>query len=299
MIAIGVDAGGTSTVAALAHDGGFVREASGPAANPSSLGVDGSAAAIIAAIRGVAVADEPDAIHAGVAGAGRASIARALEARIAEAFPSARVSVGDDAQIALRGAIPEGPGVVAIAGTGSIAYAEHGDQRVRIGGFGYLLGDEGSAFALGMGAVKNYARALDGRAPREETCELVARALEAPDRETLLAAIYDARLVPTRIAALAPSIIAFAGKGNRTSTKLVQEAAKDFGELVRAAIKGAGLADASPTVALAGGLFAENSLFTFLVETRLNGDTPGITIVRDGEAPVRGALRIALSPVVA
>jgi N-acetylglucosamine kinase-like BadF-type ATPase len=299
MIAIGIDAGGTGTTAALARDGAFVREAPGPAANPSSVGVEASAAAIVAAIRAVADGALPDAIHAGVAGAARASVARALEARIAEAFPGARVSVGDDAAIALRAAIPEGPGVVAIAGTGSVAYAENGAHAVRVGGLGYQLGDEGSAFAIGIAAVRLYGRALDGRAHRDETCELVARTLAAPDRDALLAAVYDAPLVPATIAALAPSIIAFAGKGNRASTKIVQDAAKDFGELLKAAVKAANLLDASPAVALAGGLFRENSLYSFLVETRVNGDIPGVTIVRGGAAPVHGALRLALAPVAA
>lgn len=293
MIVIGVDAGGSASVAALARDGAYVREAAGPAANATTLGVSAAADAIIATIRNVAQSEGPDVVHVGAAGAGRAYVARALAARIGAAFPGARVSVGDDAEIALRGAIPEGPGVIAIAGTGSIAYAENGEQRARVGGLGYLLGDEGSAGALGLAAVRLLGRVYDGRANRDETTDLVARTLNAPDRDALLAAIYDRAYAPATVAALVPSIIAFAGKGNRAATKLVQEAAKDFGDLVKAATKAASLLEASPTIALAGGLFAENSLYSFLVETRINGDVSGATIVRDGGAPVRGALLLA------
>lgn len=293
MIAIGVDAGGSSTVAALACDGGDVREASGPAANATTLGVGPAADAIVATIRNVAVDLAPDAIYVGAAGAGRDDVAQALAARIGAAYPHARVAVGDDAEIALRGAIPSGPGAIGLAGTGSIAYAENGEVRARVGGLGYLLGDEGSAGAIGLAAVRLLGRVYDGRAMRDETSDLVARTLDARNRDALVAAIYDHAYTPATIAALAPSIVAFAGKGNRASTKLVQEAAKDFGDLVKAATKAGGLLAASPAIALGGGLFTENSMFTFLVETRINGDIPGATIVRNGGAPVRGALALA------
>jgi glucosamine kinase len=293
MIAIGVDAGGTGTVAAVSRAGGAIREATGPAANATTVGVAAAAAAIVATMRSALGEDRPDSVHAGVAGAGRPEVAHALEAAIAQAFPSARVVVSDDASIALRAAIAAGPGVILIAGTGSVAYAENGAIHALIGGHGHLIGDEGSAFALGMAAVRFYARVLDGRATPDETTALVARALRAPDRAALHAAIYDARLDPAAIAALAPSIVAFAGKGNRTSTKIVQDAARDLGDLIKAALRAAQLTEGSPPIALAGGLLRDNSLLTFLLETRITGDFTGSEILRGGFEPVRGALRLA------
>ncbi|MFN2461330.1 MAG: N-acetylglucosamine kinase [Candidatus Velthaea sp.] len=293
MIAIGVDAGGTSTVAALSQNGTFVREARGPGANATTMGVDDAADAILRAIRAAASGAVPDAVYVGAAGAGRAQVAAALQALLSRAFPAARVVVGDDAAIALRSAIPEGPGAVVVAGTGSVAYADNEGVTARVGGLGYLLGDEGSAFAIGLAAVKLYGRVLDGRALRDETTDLAARALAASDRDELIGAVYAARFAPSTLAALAPSIIAFAGKGNRASTRIVQDAAKDIGDLLKAAVKAVGLADCSPRVALSGGLLRENSLLTFLIETRINGDIAGATVVRNADEPVRGALRLA------
>jgi N-acetylglucosamine kinase-like BadF-type ATPase len=158
---------------------------------------------------------------------------------------------------------------------------------------GYLAGDEGSAFWIGMQAVKLCGRVLDGRAVRDETTDLVARVLDVTDREGYIEALYERVLDPAQIAALAPSIIAFAGKGNRASTKIVQQAAQELGDLVKAALRAVQLLEASPRIALAGGLFRENSLLTFLLETRLNGDVAGAAIVKGGDDPVRGALRLA------
>ena len=293
MIAVGVDAGGTSTIAAVSEGGEFRREARGPGANATTIGVDDAADIIIKTIRGALHHAEPATIYVGAAGAGRAPIARHLEELIGLAFRSAKVIVGDDAAIALRAAIPDGDGAVLIAGTGSVAYAEHGTRAQRVGGLGYLVGDEGSAFWIGMQAVKLYGRVLDGRAQRDETTDLVARSLDASDRERYLAKLYDCPMKPATIASLAPSIIAFAGKGNRASTKIVQQAAMELGELVKAALRAVELLDASPRIALAGGLFRENSLLTFLLETRINGDVAGASLVKNGDDPVRGALRLA------
>ena len=201
--------------------------------------------------------------------------------------------VGDDAAIALRAAVPAGPGVVLIAGTGSVAYAENGDRKVLVGGLGSVVGDEGSAFAIGMAAVRLYGRVLDGRARRDETSDLVARVLDAADRDAYLAAVYDAKLDPAAIAALAPPILAFAGKANRASSRIVQEASKELGDLVKSATAQAGLLDESPAVVLAGGLLRENSLLTFLLGTRIVGDIPGAAVIQGGDPPVLGALRIA------
>lgn len=294
VIAIGVDAGGTSTIAALSRNGEHIRETTKSGANPTTIGTEDAADVIITAIRDVLQHGEsPDAIYVGAAGAGRERIAAELESMIQAAFRGARIAVGDDVAIAFRAAIPDGDGAVLIAGTGSVAYAEHGERKQRVGGLGYLAGDEGSAFWIGMQAVKLYGRVLDGRAGRDETTDLVARALDAPDRERYIAALYDETTKPAKIAALTPSIIAFAGKGNRASTKIVQQAAQELGDLAKSALRAVGLLDASPRIALAGGLFRENSLLTFLIEQRLTGDVAGGTIVKGGDDPVRGALRLA------
>jgi N-acetylglucosamine kinase-like BadF-type ATPase len=292
-ICVGVDAGGTHVAAARSRDGRFERELTGPGANVAVLGAQAAAASIAATVRTLLAGDVAANIVVGAAGVGRgdgrAALARALET----AFTGAHVVVFDDAEIALQTVAPDGPGVVALAGTGSIALAVNGGTQTRVGGLGYLVGDEGSAFAIGMAATKLLGRVYDGRAPRDETTDLVARDLGASDRASYLDAVYGPSFAPARIAALAPAVIAFAGKGNRVAAKIVQAASAEFGELVKAAAKLAGLLDASPTVVLGGGLFRENSMYTFLVETRVVGDIAGAAIVRMTEDASRGALRLA------
>jgi N-acetylglucosamine kinase-like BadF-type ATPase len=293
VVAVGVDAGGTTTRAAVSENGAPAGTAEGPGANPTTLGVDDAADAIVQVVRKALEHRRPDAIVIGAAGAGRHAIAGTLEALIGSAFADCRVAAGDDAAIALRAAIPDGPGLVLIAGTGSVAYAENGERRARVGGLGYRVGDEGSAFALGMAAVRLYGRVLDGRAKCDETTALVARALDAPDRDAYLNALYDAPIVPARIAAIAADVIALAGTGNRVATKLVQQAGSELGDLIRDVARQTGLVEASPSVALAGGLFAENSLLSYVLELRIINELPGASIVRGGDGAAVGALRLA------
>jgi glucosamine kinase len=292
-IAVGVDAGGTSTVAVLSRGGVRATSARGGPANPSSCGMAAAAQTIVGLVRELTRGEQLAALYVGAAGAGSAAAATGLEGALRAAFPQARLAVDDDTRSALRAAVPAGPGVVLIAGTGSVAYAENGEIVARVGGAGYLLGDEGSAFAIGLAALKLYARALDGRRRSDETSALAAQAFEAQDRGALLLAIYGSRLDVAKVAALAPSVVALADGGDRTATKIVQTAAQDLGELVKAATKQAALLEASPAIAFAGGLLRENSLLSFLLETRVQGDIPAAKIVRLREEPAHAALRFA------
>ena len=83
------------------------------------------------------------------------------------------------------------------------------------------------------------------------------------------------------------------GKGNRVATKLVQTTASDLGDLIRDAARATDLKEASPLVALAGGLFGENSLLSYLLELRIINELPGASILRNGDGAAIGALRLA------
>ncbi|HEV3157198.1 MAG TPA: BadF/BadG/BcrA/BcrD ATPase family protein [Candidatus Baltobacteraceae bacterium] len=297
VVVVGVDAGGSCTVAVRALVAGESlleehRVRMGPA-NPNLVGLESTVATILAAVRAAAQDRTLDAIHVGVAGGEPPPVAEAIGTALRAGFPGLAVRVGHDALVALRSAIPHGPGIVLIAGTGSVAYAENASRAVRVGGAGYLLGDEGSGFAIGLAACKLAMRVFDSRARSEETSEFVMRTLEVRDRNELIAAIYSTPIDVARIAAIAQEIIALANHGNRAATKIVQTAALDLSELVRSAALQAGLNEASPHVALSGGILEKNSLLTHLLEARVLGDLSGAQILRAGIDPVIGALRLA------
>lgn len=289
-VAVGVDAGGSSTVVGISHDAVFVRKNVGPGANPSSIGVAVASATIATTILAALDGKLPDAIVVGAAGAGRGDIARDMTSALQSRFSGANVEVSDDAHIALRAAVPEGPGAVLIAGTGSIAYAQWEGTPYRSGGYGYLLGDDGSGFAIGAAAAKALLRHYDGRAPRDEFITAIEEALDARAAFDVLERIYGNPNAVSRIAALAPLAIERASRGSRSAGKIVQNAALELAELVKSLVKRAGMSTSSSPIVLAGGLLGSNSMLTFLLETRLQNDLPSMSIVKNAREPYAGAL---------
>lgn len=295
-LVVGVDAGGSRTVAAASCDGDVLRVRHGEAGNPSVLGVTASSVAIARAIESVLEGEVAQAIAVGAAGAGRQQTAGELLAALAVRFPAARIAVIDDAQIALRGAIPDGDGIVLIAGTGTIAYAEVGGERFRAGGYGYALGDEGSGYAIGAAALRHLLHSYERRAPSDALAAAIAAHAGASSVRGVLEFVYGGAPA-TRIASCAPVVLTCAAEGERSATKIVQRAALDLFELLKSVVRygyperkleGAQSKEEG-RLAFSGGLLRENNLLTYLLETRIRNEFPEIQIVKGGE-PWRGAV---------
>jgi N-acetylglucosamine kinase-like BadF-type ATPase len=264
---VGVDAGGSHTVAALARGERVLRTIAGDAANPNVVGLEAAAAAIATSIERVVEGDSPAAIAAGVAGAGTEQTRERLLALLRTRFPNARIAVTHDARIALRAVIPQGDGAVLVAGTGSMAYAEVGDRHFRAGGYGYLVGDAGSGFAIGAAAVR--------------------RIVEQGDRD-LLASIYRSASPVAEIAAYAPAVLQDAARGEPRATAIVRHAAAGLVELIRSVVAQSG----APALALgfAGGLLREPSVLTESLECRIAEASLGVRILPARKEAYLGAL---------
>ena len=163
-----------------------------------------------------------------------------------------RVHVGTDVQAAFHDAFGEGPGILLMAGTGSIAWGRAEDGRVaRVGGWGWLLGDEGSGYAMGLEAMRRVARSADRRAPATQlTMRLLAR-LGLGSPEELIA--WCGTASPGAVAALVPDIHAAAVDGDAVAAELLEQALEAH---VLTLLGTLGPWRRSPTVALGGGLLA-------------------------------------------
>ncbi len=255
MIAVGVDAGGTGSRAVVVRDGAVVeRHDLGPInVLLHADAVDRLAAAVTDA--GAAAAGF------GLAGLRSAEHARELTAELARRT-GARVAVGDDTDAALAGAFAGGPGVVVIAGTGSGAAGRDAAGRTaRVGGHGFLLGDEGGGYWIGREAVRAALRGADGTGPPTALTELVRRAFDSltgaetlvhqrpTDRQLL------SRLVPLVAAAATGTPLgpgAPAPGGDTVASRILAEAAVYLAELAGAVRARLG---ADLPVAGVGGIF--------------------------------------------
>jgi N-acetylmuramic acid 6-phosphate etherase len=297
---LGIDGGGTHTVALLAGRGGAVlgRGTAGPS-NRQAVGTARALAALDEAVSAAFAAagrtrGPVASACLGLAGADRAEDQAVLREWAARARLAGQVDVTSDAAILLAAGTPEGWGLVLIAGTGSIAFGRAADgRRARAGGWGHLLGDEGSAYALVMAALQAVARAADGRGPATGLTERLLAGLGVPQPQGLIAAVYRGGRDRADLAALAPLVVE-AAQDDAVAARVVEEGAQ---ELARAGAAVAGQLgwDGPVPLALAGGLLLGSAGYRerVLGGLRSLGVQPGA--VARVEEPARGALQVALS----
>ena len=259
---LGVDGGGTRTRVALADESGVeLARAEGSAtlvdpANPkATLGV-------IAELCREAVekadVDLPVAgLWAGIAGAGIEPTRSAVETALREAGLSSRTVVGADAEATFHDAFPSGPGILLIAGTGSIGLGRGaGDARIRVGGWGSLLGDEGSGYGIGMSTLRALVRGEDGRGDATDLRSPVLQALGVSDSLDLIKWVAAAKKAD--VASLVPLVRERADAGDEVAQRVIDNAVRELVGHVRTLIRRLDPWIGVPEVALAGGLIDKN-----------------------------------------
>ncbi len=213
---LGVDAGGTATRAVLVRDGAVVERIESEPLN--ALLDTGVAERLVQLVR------ESGAALAGIGlpGLRGEAAAAGLQSQIASRV-EAQVAVADDAEIARLGAFNGGPGIVVVAGTGSIALGCDGrGRRARAGGHGYLLGDEGGGYWIGLEALRAALRSRDGSGPRTRLETGLPERLGA-DLDRLLRDVYAAPADRLRLACLAP-FVAEVAEADEVARALLSEA---------------------------------------------------------------------------
>jgi N-acetylglucosamine kinase-like BadF-type ATPase len=289
---LGIDAGGSKTVA-LAGDADRTlgRGTAGPA-NPNLVGPDAALAALGRAA-GLALAEAGDqdgeVAVAWIGGAGAWPMIDELRARVALAVGADRIEVSHDGRLLLAAAgIDEG--VALVAGTGSSAYGrDRSGVEVTVGGWGHLLGDEGSGYDIARAAMRAATRAIDGRGPATALVASLLRATGASGPGELRDRAYPAPPID-ETAAFARSVIECAEAGDDVATAIADGAGAELAALcVRAATA---LRIAPPCrIVAGGGLFAAGSPLLDAVAARL-GELDHALITND-EEPAAGALALA------
>ena len=148
----------------------------------------------------------------------------------------------------------ESHGLVIMAGTGSFAAAVRDGQHVTYaGGKGPLLGDEGSAYAIAVAALRAVARAMDRRGPETQLTELIRAHLGVESAWGLVGKVYDPPLARHEIAGIAPLVSCAADRGDQTARAILTSAAHDLADMAQAALCRAGWSDGELPAVFAGG----------------------------------------------
>jgi N-acetylglucosamine kinase-like BadF-type ATPase len=295
-IVAGIDGGQSSTSAVVLDAAGTLlgRGMAGPADHvdepaDSRRAADACETALAGALRAARL--EPGAELAAVV-IGLSGFEGAWHGRLPN-VKSERVRCVHDAVIALAGAVRERPAAVVIAGTGSVGYGEsaHGEP-LRVGGFGYLFGDEGSSFAIARTALAAAMRFTD----RGVLTDLGAAALayfDVRDLRALARAVALRGIARPQLAGFARVVLDAARLGDPEARGIVDDAAAALTGLAQLIVEQLGGPDRPPVpVAFVGGAM-ENAAFRAEVEGRIAAATPLAHVVAPRSEPVIGAALLA------
>ena len=277
---LGLDIGGSSSRARLVEDARIIAEAEGPGANVAALRprvVESRLRALL-----VGMAARPIACCAGSAGAEVPAGRERLDRILAALLPDCRITVVHDARLVLAAAGFES-GIALISGTGSVAYGRDGSGReARAGGWGWLVGDDGSAAWLAREAAREVMLRSDSGEPLGSLGDSMLEAVKARGITDLMGKLNGLN-EPRQWAALA-HVVFEAASNDAGAALLVERAAFALGDLVGLVRKQLSL---DGPLVLAGGQLLNQPRLESAVRTRLGAAT------RLQEPPVAGAVRLA------
>ena len=299
-IVIGIDGGGSKTHAIVANESGeSLGEATGPGSAVKPGEEDASADVIAQVVRDALASAKmtqvtPRVICVGVAGAGREQAKQALWQALVARDIASDIVVHPDFGIALDDAFGDGPGVLLIAGTGSAAFGRSpAGSSGRCGGWGPIIGDEGSGTWIGRRALSIVSAAADGRESQTALTGAVLTAAEVNEVIDLIP--WAASATRQQIASLAPVVFSVAEAGDLRANALISLAVEELMLHIRALGQQLfGDERAAIPVALAGGLMTRGTTLRKRLEHRLRAAVPGAQVKPGPIVPARGAVRGAL-----
>jgi N-acetylglucosamine kinase-like BadF-type ATPase len=299
-LVLGIDGGQTSTTAAVCDFEGLLRGVgrAGPANHVWEPG------GVARARRAVARSAKQALRQAGVEGAtlqaaflgitgtkGDGRTERALQ----DSLPARRLRIDNDKVNALASVTAGKPGVVVIAGTGTIAYGENPrGQNATATGWGYLLGDEGAGFWIARQAIAAACRAYDGRGEKTKLADLLLDAARVADMWDLHFLIYSERLSRADMAALAVVVPEAAEDGDRAALQILRTAGRELGLAGGTVARRLGLHRGRCTVGQVGGVFraSRDVKASFRRETKKR--VPKAVFAEPRFTPVIGSVLLAL-----
>lgn len=299
-IVIGIDGGGSKTHAIVADEQGrTIAEMVGPGSAVRPGQAEHSATVISTVIRDALASCEmthvvPRALCVGVAGAGRETERQELWQALSTRELATELALHSDFSIALDDAFGDGPGVLMISGTGSVAFGRGPTGTTsRCGGWGPVCGDEGSGAWIGRRALSVVTASADGREPDTALVGAILTAAQVNETADLIG--WAAGAPPSQLATLAPVVLSVAESGDLRANAIVSLAVEELVLHVRSLARQLfGDERAALPLALSGGMMSRGSTLRKRFEHRVKSAVPGAQLRSEEVVPARGAVRAAL-----
>lgn len=228
----------------------------------------------------------------GAAGSDRDAVRIPLQRLVGELVAGCVEIVGD-MSVALHAAFGDGPGVVVVAGSGSIAYGRNpAGETARAGGWGFAISDEGSGYWIGRQAVSTCLRRFDetGQWSGEFLSELM-EILEVRTREQMILTVNGSP--PPNFASLVPAVLALGDRGDGTAQAVLKAAGKELAALAMVVLKKLFVNAPTAPVGMSGGVFKNSAFVRQVFYNCLLAAFPPAALNPSVVEPVLGALELA------
>ncbi|MBP9212264.1 MAG: hypothetical protein KBF97_05645 [Bacteroidetes bacterium] len=300
---IGMDGGGTKTHAVIMDSTGrtVAEHFAGPS-NFQIIGVEKAAETIMALVdmcceSAGCSTKQLRAVVCGLTGAGRAGDQKRMADGLkkyarSQKKPLNNVIVESDARVALEGAFNGAPGIILIAGTGSIAFGKDRKGNVhRVGGWGRVLGDEGSGYYIGRLGLTAVTRQIDGRGDKTTLTRMIAQHFALNDQTAIINAVYKENF---DVASIAPLVLKAASRKDHVCQAIVENAVIELAWHIGVAaekVSGRTVKKVREKVHVSfiGGLIANDTIVSRLLNNYLAFHFPVIEIIPSMSSPAYGA----------
>ena len=302
---LGVDGGGTNCRAAVVNDAGeTLGESQAEAANFLRVGLEKAISHIRNAVHQACeqTGIEPSQITAaciGLAGVSHPDHNRQMLSALKEALPIKDILLETDARVALAGATGNEPGVVIIAGTGSIACGINARGRfARSGGWGPIMGDEGSGSYIGRRALEAVVMAYDYRGKPTAMMEPVLKHFGVASPPELPPVIYETtdeqrHAVMAKIAQLSRVAVNAAEHGDQVALDILRDAAEELAKTAIAVIEQLRMEHDTFRIAYVGGVFEAGDLVLARLREAIHHVAAAAEVAPPIDPPVIGAAKMA------
>lgn len=298
---LGVDGGGTKTQIAIMNSAGdVICEGNAGPSNPLRVGVEHAVSNILTAVNqacDISGSSRGDIVAAtiGLAGVRRADLRQRVRDSFLNRLRVRSVEVITDAEIAWYGTTLGKPGLVVIAGTGSICFGKDDNGRIAIsGGWGPLAGDEGGGAGIAKEALQAVAKASDGRGEKTLLTERASEYFRASGPENLIVAIYSPQVDNARIAGFAKLVVEAALDGDAVAIAILKKAGRELGVAAAAVISKLKLKRRKIPIGCVGSIFNAGEILTEPMLENIRETAPRAYLTIPQMPPAHAAALMAL-----
>lgn len=288
---IGVDGGGSKTeFASTWTNGKLIKTYITGSININNVGFKIASRNLLKGLENVKLNGKAEICIIGSAGLENERNRRRIMEILNENY-SGRVIVVSDAKIAYEAVKHRGNVIILICGTGSIAYTEVNGEKIRAGGWGYIIGDEGSGFWIARRALNNMLRNYDeGRAPSKLSMRIM-EIYKVKSPPEIIGKIYSRRGIG-EIAKIAEEVAKACEEGDLEAMKIIDEAGVELARIVKTVIEKSGFKNCE--IHCFGGLFKTSKRILEKVRLEVEGEYPEVKVVKCMYRGITGAILMGL-----